>query len=269
MRRGTKKAGGKTRNSTNAPKPETAQYTAERLALRVFVKAPRTFSFSHRKPTSLRHPYLPLLVQLADEANMPPNARVGFVLEALLNGKSEIEKWDRVAAVFDIKMNSPELEKARLALLVAPDVMARVEAMWSRIGGSQGSFLSNDVYRQLHGQLYPILTGCDDVSLTAATLAAVNEDYAYDARDLAGASFGSFGLSLLEIADNWVPSRNPADYAAFLQRLLDGLGLVPRKGGPAPVSTTDFCLSSNVFYSGGVLVKHHNGDDVNYSKAPM
>lgn len=251
-------------------KAEPKSFTPERLAKIVFVEAPRTFSFSHRPPGSLRHPYLPFVLDLME--TVPVHKRVECILEAFLDAKNEAEKWKRVGAVFDAKMSSPEFDKKRTEILTSAEVMVRVEALWSLLGGTQGSFLTNDVYRQFHTRLYSILLGSDDVSLAAATITAVNEDYAYDARDFAGISYGSFALSVLEVADNWTKSRQPTEYAAFFQRILDSLVPVSRRFSsqpPPPNPLTEICLSENVFFCGGILIKHQSENHVQYAKVPM
>lgn len=259
------------RNSKKSVRVEPKHFAPERLAERVFVESPRTFSFSHRQPGSLRHPYLSLVVDLVE--CIPAHKRVESILEALLDAKDEGGKWQRVGAIFDSKIEAPEIDKRRMEILTSPEVMSKIESLWSLLGGTQGSFLTVDIYRRFHALMYAVILGSDDVSLTAATITTVNEDYAYDARDFAGVSYGSFALSMLEIADNWTKSRNPADYAAFLQSLVEAHDPTMRcftsVCQTAAVATTDFSLSDNVFFSGGLLVKHQVENHVQYTKIPM
>jgi hypothetical protein len=233
------------------PSRDARKVTVEKLVERVFIKKPRTLSFSHRSIGSLRHPY----TQLVYEASFGSNARgdrVTYLLEALLDAKKEKEHWQRVERIFDSKLGDEHMEKMKLDLLFSPELIESFEVLWSCIGGISGGFLTEEAYRQFQQQLYFTLLDVNDIALVPATMQFIQEDMHSDCQNEAGLDFGGFATSMLELADNWTPSRNTADYVAFMHRIIDAFAAVPNTHSTA-TQDGDFTLNQDTFFRGGVV----------------
>lgn len=234
------------------PSRDVRKATVEKLVERVFIKKPRTLSFSHRAAGSLRHPYALLVYEASLGANARDD-RITYFLEAFLDSKKEKEHWQRVERIFDSKLGDEHMEKMKLELLFSPELLQCFEVLWSRIGGPSGGYLSEDAYRQFQQQLYFILLDIDDIALLPATMQFIQEDLYNDCQSDAGLDFAGFATSMLELADNWTPTRAVADYVAFARKLIDAFTEKPSSPSNG-ADASDYFLNQDTFFRGGVIV---------------
>lgn len=218
---------------------------------RVFIRKPRTFSFSHRSTGSLRHPYTQLIYEASFGANARSD-RLTYMLEAFLDAKKEKEHWQRVERIFDSKLADEHMEKMKLDLLFSPELLQCFEVLWSRIGGVSGGYLSEEAYRQFQQQLYSTLLDINDIALVPATMQFIQEDLHNDCQSDAGLDFAGFATSMLELADNWTATRNVADYIAFMRRITETFAEVSHSPIEA-AQKTEFTLNQDSFFRGGIV----------------
>lgn len=241
----------KTLKGRPQPQRDARKATIEKLVERVFIRKPRTFSFSHRSTGSLRHPYTQLIYEASYGASARSD-RLTYILEAFLDAKKEKEHWQRVERIFDSKLADAHMEKMKLDLLFSADLLQCFEVLWSRIGGVSGGFLSEEAYRQFQQQLYSTLLDINDIALVPATMQFIQEDMHSDCQSDAGLDFAGFASSMLELADNWTPTRNVSDYIAFMRRITEAFAEVPHSP-TATAQDAEFTLNQDTFFRGGVI----------------
>lgn len=250
------------------PPHDARKATIERLVERVFIKRPRTLSFSHRSSGSLRHPY----TQLVYEASLGPNVRddrVTYILEAFLDAKKEKEHWQRVERIFDSKLGDEYIEKVKMDLLFSPELLQCFEVLWSHVGGVSGGFLTEEAYRQVQQQLYFILLDVDDIALVPATMQFIQEDMHNDCQNDAGLDFSGFATSMLELADNWTPTRSVGDYIDFMKRITEAFVAVPKTPRESSDNNDGFSLSQDTFFRGGIINLVESNGGVTYRRTTL
>lgn len=241
------------------------RYTVERLAERVFVSFPRVISFSHRRLTSLRHPFLPLAVECVQTKAKNTSYYIGKLLEALLESSNEAEKWNRVEYMFDSQMHNEDLDKKRTSLLLSVEITIKIEALWSIAlrGKKDNGMLSEENYQYFHQFLYFSTFNIEDLSLVPGLIGPIKEDFEFDCSGREGVTFESFAVSMLEFADNWTGSREPSDYALFLDKIIKKV-LPPKEVtyNPRP----EYKIPPTAFFSGGLLGRRSVNNYVEYYK---
>ena len=200
-------------------------------AERVFVTHPRVFSFSSRSLASLRHPYLPLALAQA-EADLAKVKRqfqtkaerlADILTPTAQSFKFEEERWTHVGFMLDTILFEDQISVRRDALMNATNVVRETESLWSR-AVEPGGQISREQYVKLHLHLYDRLLCVSDPSLSALIATAIDEDWRLDNIDGADSiAFSTFFISVLEVADNWIPVRDPEAYATFIAHAFDGL----------------------------------------------
>ncbi|KPA84550.1 putative mitochondrial hypothetical protein [Leptomonas pyrrhocoris] len=241
----------KAANGRPYPARDTRKAPVEKLVERVFIKKPRILSFSHRSAGSLRHPY----AQLVYEASLGATARgdrLTYILEAFLDAKKEKTHWQRVERIFDSKLGDEHMEKMKLDLLFSPELLQCLEVLWSRVGGVSGGFMTEDAYRQFQQQLYFMLLDINDIGLVPATMQFIQEDIHTDCKSEAGLDFAGFATSILELADNWTPTRCIPDYVAFVRKITEAF-TPEAKQTIEFTNEDDFRLNQDTFFIGGVI----------------
>lgn len=251
------------RTSYSRPKGK-ANWTVENFAERVFISRPRLFSFSHRVLTSLRHPYLSVVVELVDSEAFRKKDRVGELLGALVQSRDEEHKWNRVASMFDLKLTAEEVDGFRRKISLNHEIGVYIEKIWSRLGGITNKVIKEDEYRAFHYKLYSYLLNIDSVNVISSSSVAVSEDYAYDKRDNVGVTFGSFAVSMLELADNWTKTREQDEYISFFKNIHDTC-LETRK---LQFSQSDVIpnYEKPLYFSFGIITQVEKNDDVVFVK---
>lgn len=241
------------------------KYTVERLAERVFILFPRVFSFSHRRLTSLRHPFLPLAVESVKSQAKSTSFYIGKLLEVLLESTNESEKWNRVEYMFDSQMHNDDLDKKRTALMLSVDVTLQIEVLWTVAlrGKKDTSFLSDENYQYFHQFLYFFAFNIEDLSLIPGLIGPIKEDFNFDCRGREGVTFESFAVSMLEFADNWVESREPLEYALFLSSIAKK-AIPPRETFVKPIKECK--VPPNAYFSGNLLGKRSVNNYAEYYK---
>lgn len=242
-------------------RPEFKKIASEHLVKRVFITSPRSFSFSHRSLCSIRHPFLAFVVECISGITSKGH-KISALLEASLDAKDETERWNRAAFIFDSKIDSSELDLTRQRVILSPVAMMHIEAIWAALGGTRNGEIREDAYRYFHQRLYAFVFGVEDVSLQGAFNSVVSADFVIDGHGCEGVQFGPFAESVLEVADNWTKSRELSDYLDLLKGI-STLMTSPRSEGHLKDS---FGLSSNVFFSGGLLAKRNVGGHTEYVK---
>lgn len=241
------------------------KYTVESLTERVFVSVPRVISFSHRRLTSLRHPFLPLAVECVQSKAKNTSYYIGKLLEALLESNNEVEKWNRVEYMFDSQMHNEDLDKKRTALLLSVDITIKIEALWTIAlrGKKDNRILSEENYQHFHQFLYFSMFSIEDLSLVPGLIGPIKEDFEFDCGGGEGVTFEAFAVSMLEFADNWTVSRAPSDYALFLDNIAKkALPFKDVSFTPKP----EYKVPPNVYFSGGLLGKRSANNYVEYYK---
>lgn len=218
------------------------QNVVESLGERVFVTSPRVFSFSHRALTSVRHPFVPLtLATLACEAE-------GRGKKSISTGKAERmaeyiadfpdeEKWKAVARMLDSMMFEKDISVRRQHALENASLRRALETWWCKAGGTPLRGITEDSYKQVHSAIYRELLQVSDVAMHGIITKAIAQDWMWDSDGKGEVSFGKWYLSVLEIADNWVPTCDGESYGQFLESLL-------QKVFPKP-STLKLAVDSN------------------------
>ncbi|ORC88449.1 uncharacterized protein TM35_000173210 [Trypanosoma theileri] len=242
-------------------------WTVENFAERIFISSPRLFSFSHRVLGSLRHPYVVVVVDLLNSNSCANKNRVEEFMGAFLQSREEEEKWGRVASMFDSKLTAEEVDTLRRKVSLNADIRISIEALWSGLGGVSNGVVKEDDYNTFHFRMYSYLLGIDNVSAITSTSASVLEDFIYDKRGGNGVPFGSFAVSMLELADNWTRTRKPDDYVRFLNDVHDNC--LPRP--PKLPAKHDISLSYEkpVYFSGGLVCRVDDDDHVEYVKKKL
>lgn len=266
-----KTKGKKTQRSQSGPTKVDNNYkkfTVERLAERVFVSFPRVISFSHRTLGSLRHPFLPLVLESVRDTYSSQNGIVNGLLEALLECQQESEKWGRVEQMFDSKMDNQDLDSKRSSIMLSFDIASKIEALWTiALGGTDSDMINEECYQSFHQFLYFSVFEFDDVSLIPATLSAIKDDFEFDSRGREGVTFEAFAVSILEFVDNWTKTREIRDYVSFLQQIVNKK--LPPRGTPPREDKPKYTLPPNPFFSGGLLSKRFVNDHVEYYKCEL
>lgn len=242
------------------------KYNVERLAERVFVSCPRVISFSHRGLCSVRHPFLPLVMDsLPDSPAYQKKSLVDGLLAALLESQQETEKWSRVEQMFDSKMHYSDLDTKRNDIMLSYPVTSKIEALWTiALNGKHSTVLTEESYHLFHQLLYAIVFKTDDRSLKPATIGAIKEDYEYDTRGREGVSFESFSISILEFADNWTPSREVRDYVSFLENIV--CVLRPPHETPDAPEVEKVSIPDAAYFSSALLSKRLVNGRIEYYK---
>ena len=101
--------------------------------------------------------------------------------------------------------------------------LTEMETLWARSTGSDPS-LSKDQFVRMHQHLYSRLLGLSDPALSTIVNSAIEEDWKLDAADSASLDFGAYFVSFLEVADNWIPVRDPEAYATFVSQAFADFG---------------------------------------------
>ncbi|KAG5470859.1 hypothetical protein CUR178_02165 [Leishmania enriettii] len=241
--------------------------SVEKLVEFVFIKSPRTLSFSHRSMGSLRHPYSRLIFEVA-AACTTNRSKITYLLEALLEAKAEKQNWMRAERIFDSMLGDSLMEKMKLDLLLSSELLQRFEVLWSRLGGAAGGVVSEDTYKQFQQQLYFTLFEIEDMALLPATMQFILEDYHYDSRGKGVIDFGGFANSMLELADNWTQSRAVADFASFTDRIIECCPDSSAESSKAR-APGDFTLSKEAFFRGGVVVPRVEGGQTVYCRTTL
>ncbi|KAH9578626.1 hypothetical protein LSM04_000955 [Trypanosoma melophagium] len=241
-------------------------WSVENFAERIFISSPRLFSFSHRVLGSLRHPYVVVVVDLLDSDSYASKNRVEEFMGALLQSRDEEEKWARVASMFDSKLTAEEVDALRRKVSLNAEIKISIEALWDGLGGVSNGLIKEDDYKTFHFKMYSYLLGIDNVSAITATSAAVSEDFIYDKRGSNGVPFGSFAVSMLELADNWTRTRKPEDYVRFLNEVCENCLPSQQKQPPKHVALS---YKKPVFFSGGLVCRVDGGDHVMYVKKKL
>ncbi|GET91381.1 hypothetical protein, conserved [Leishmania tarentolae] len=239
----------------------------ENLVELVFIERPRTLSFSHRSLGSLRHPYSSLIYE-SSSARTSTQRKIAYLLEVFLEAKSEKKNWLRVERIFDSVLGDDLMEKVKIDLLFSSELLQRFEVLWCRLGGVADGMISEDAYKQFHQQLYFTLFEVEHMTLLPATMHFILEDYQYDSRGKNGIAFGSFANSMLELADNWTPSRVVEDYVAFMDRIIECSppSSVQACKADAP---DEFILSKEAFFRGGVVVPRMEDKQIVYYRTTL
>ncbi|AIO00942.1 hypothetical protein LPMP_320550 [Leishmania panamensis] len=239
----------------------------EKLVELVFIKSPRTLSFSHRSLGSLRHPYSSLICEMS-AAFTSTKDKITYLLEAFSDAKAEMQIWMRVERIFDSKLADVLMEKMKFELLLSSELLHRFEVLWSRLGGVSGGIISEDAYKQFQQLLYVVLFGIEDMALLPATRQFILEDYQYDSRGNIGVDFGSFANSMLELVDNWTRSRIVADYVEFVDRIIECYPASSAQSCKAH-APDEFTLSREAFFRGGVVVPKVECEQVVYNRTTL
>ncbi|RNF04626.1 uncharacterized protein Tco025E_07935 [Trypanosoma conorhini] len=241
-----------------------AQWTVENFAERVFISNPRLFSFSHRGLVSLRHPYTAVVVDMVDSDPSRKVNRLEELLGALLQSRDEERKWTRVATMFDTKLTGEEIDAFRRKISLNPQIRLCIEALWVYLGGLFNGVVLEDEYKAFHFKLYSYLLRIDSVSVVTSTSAAILEDFAYDKRGAVGVEFGSFAISMLELADNWTRTRELEEYIHFLRDIRDTCLEKKQHHSVKEVFVPNY--KAPVYFSGGLVCRVQEGDKVVYSR---
>ncbi|KEG14762.1 hypothetical protein DQ04_00321310 [Trypanosoma grayi] len=244
-----------------------ANWTVENFAERVFISCPRVFSFSHRVLTSLRHPYLAVVVDLVDSDYYRKKSRVEELLGALLQSRDEEPKWARVASMFDSKLTAEEIDLLRRKVSLNTGIRVCIETIWAALGGVSYGVIKEEEYKGFHYKLYSYLLKIDNVSVVTSTSAAIAEDFMYDKKNDYGVTFGPFAISMLELTDNWTKTRDPDEYVLFLRGIIDRCltkrPCIPTKQDDIPL------YKYPVYFSGGLVCRIEEGDHVRYVKTKV
>lgn len=152
-----------------------------------------------------------------------------------------------------------------MKLLLSVEFLQQVEILWERLVDTTRNSLSEEEYKQFHKVLYFLLLDIEDITIFTATMGFSQDDFYFDSRGTVSVSFGSFAMCMLELADNWTNSRDPKDYAAFMNHILEKY--------PVKVETTNeqsnsFSLNKGTYFSGGVIISRTVSNSIEYSKAP-
>ncbi|KAG5470446.1 hypothetical protein LSCM1_01690 [Leishmania martiniquensis] len=241
--------------------------SVEKLVELVFIKSPRTLSFSHRSLGSLRHPYSRLIFE-ATATLTSTRSKITYLLEAFLDAKAEKQTWIRVERIFDSMLGDALMEKMKLDLLLSSELLQRFEVLWSRLGGVASGVISEDTYKQFQQLLYFTLFGIEDMALLPATMQFILEDYQCDSRGKGVIDFGGFANSVLELADNWTQSRTVADFVAFTDRIIECYPDSSSQPSKAH-APEEFTLSKDAFFRGGVVVPKVEGGQAVYSRTTI
>ncbi|KAG5496110.1 hypothetical protein JKF63_02411 [Porcisia hertigi] len=239
----------------------------ERLVERIFINYPRTLSFSHRSLGSLRHPYTSLISDTASRYTSTKR-KITYLLEALLDAKSEKQAWMRVERIFDCMLGDSLMEKMKLDILLCSELLQRFELLWTRLGGASGGTISEDAYKQFQQQLYFTLLGVEDMSLLPATMQFILEDYQYDSQGKSGIEFSGFANSMLELADNWTRSREAADFVAFMDQIIECLSPSAAQSLKAD-APSEFTLNKEAFFRAGVVVPRVENEKTVYYRTAL
>lgn len=212
----------------------------ERLGERVFVTSPRMLSFSHRSQISLRHPYLPYLLSQVESEHTKPTKRGAVVTrgELLVENLQDVdddERWRAVARMIDSKMFEKDISQRRQHALENAALRRALETWWCKAGGTTSKGVSEESYRQIHNAMFREILNVHDLTLHAIVTKSVSQDWLVDSEGKGEVSFGRWYVSLLEIADNWVPNCEGENYGLFLQKLLAAVF----GGATAPPSAKD------------------------------
>ncbi|ESL08420.1 hypothetical protein TRSC58_03877 [Trypanosoma rangeli SC58] len=241
-----------------------AQWTVESFAERIFISNPRLFSFSHRVLLSLRHPYTAVVVDVIDSDPSRKKDRLEEILGALLQSRDEERKWMRVATMFDSKLTAEEIDVFRRKISLNPEIRLCIETLWTQVGGISNGVVLEEDYKAFHVSLYSYLLRIDSVSVATSSSAAILEDFNYDKRGAVGVDFGSFAISMLELADNWTRTRELEEYIHFFtdiyKNCLEKKHLHSVREVFVPI------YKAPVYFAGGLICRVQEGDKVVFSR---
>ncbi|RNF05654.1 hypothetical protein TraAM80_04487 [Trypanosoma rangeli] len=241
-----------------------SQSTVESFAERIFISNPRLFSFSHRVLLSLRHPYTAVVVDVVDSDPSREKDRLEEILGALLQSRDEERKWTRVATMFDLKLTAEEIDVCRRKISLNPEIRVRIESLWTQLGGISNGVVLEEDYKAFHVSLYSYLLKIDSVSVATSSCAAIVEDFTYDKRGAVGVDFGSFAISMLELADNWTRTREVAEYIHFFSDIYDNCLKKKHLRSSREVFVPNY--KAPVYFSGGLVCRAQEGDKVVFSR---
>ncbi|EKF33147.1 hypothetical protein MOQ_002991 [Trypanosoma cruzi marinkellei] len=250
-----------------SPSKGKSQWTVENLAERIFISSPRLFSFSHRGLVSLRHPYTSVVLDLVDSDAYRKKDRLEELLGALLQSRDEERKWERVAKMFDTKLTAEEIDSFRRKISLHREIRLCIEELWADLGGISNGVILEDSHKVFHFRLYSYILRIDNVSVVTSTSASISEDFTYDKRGAVGVEFGSFAVSILELADNWTKTREVEEYIHFLRSIHDNCIVKNRSYSLKEDNIPSY--KAPVFFSGGLVCRVQEGDNVVYSKKKM
>ena len=198
--------------------------SVEKFGERVFVTNPRMFSFSHRAPTSIRHPNIPVVLQTIEaELAKPkkiPLIRSERLSDALNEIVSDDERWKIVSRMLDSKLFEADISSRRQHALDNPSLRRALETWWCKAGGTPLRGIPEESYKAVHAALYAELLQ-QELLLHSVITKSIHQDWMYDSEGRGEVPFGRFYICMLEIADNWVPTCDGEAYGNFLLKLLE------------------------------------------------
>jgi hypothetical protein len=205
-------------------KVTSAKNSIEKFGERVFVTNPRMFSFTHRAPTSIRHPNLPVVIQTVEadlaRAKKVQMTRSEKLSEALNEIASEDERWKIVSRMLDSKLFEDDISARRQHAIDTPSLRRALETWWCKAGGTPLRGIPEDSYKTLHAALYAELLQAE-LAIHSVITKGIHQDWLYDSEGRGEVAFGRFYICMLEVADNWVPNCDGDAYGNFLIKLLE------------------------------------------------
>ena len=239
----------------------------ERLGERVFVTSPRMLSFSHRSQISLRHPYLPYLVSQveAEQGKTTKRGAVSTRGEMLVENLQDVdddERWRAVARMIDSKMFEKDISQRRQHALENAALRRALETWWCKAGGTTTKGVSEESYRQIHNAMFREILNVHDLTLHAIVTKSVSQDWLVDSEGKGEVPFGRWYVSLLEIADNWVPNCEGENYGLFLQKLLTAVfgGATVSTNTKSDLSWNSVCenirRNAHLYHNPKLITKH-------------
>lgn len=229
----------------NREKTQQKKTGVEILGERVFVQSPRMLSFTHRCLTSIRHPFVPLAVGAVNTDEQPSKSKKTANLSRaerlaeLLGDTSDEEKWKAVGRMLDSMMFEKDIATRRQHALENPSLRRALEMWWCKAGGTTTKGICEESYKQLHALIYKEILHVNDICMHGIITKAVSHDWQWDSEGKGEVSFGRWYVSLLEIADNWVPNCEGENYGAFLENLLQVVTPKPATATALPVKDKD------------------------------
>lgn len=234
----------------------------------VFMKAARSIPFTHRTLLSLRHPFTEHLrgraLKRTGGTKAEGTVQVNFLLRELMRVETVVDQWKRVGDIFDAKADVATFDETREAMCVSSAITVAIEALWGAIPKARPETLDEAAYHAFHCGLASWLFRVEDMGLLSVLAPAFHADYMVDAGDGEGVTFPAFALSMLELADNWVASRDIAEMTRLLQDARTHA--VPAAAASRAASTSASAvgaprrataglseLSECVYYSGGIM----------------
>jgi hypothetical protein len=242
------RTGGAKKAEKQAAAPDVAAMSQEAIqsgAERVFVTHPRVFSFARRALTSLRHPFLPtaLLQCEADmlKAKKQWQTKAERLADMLTEGTAafafEEERWKNVAYMLDSVIFEADISQRRQSAIEAPSLRRALETWWCKAGGTTTRGVGEREYKRITAAVFDALIDCIDPVLQPIVDSAIDADWAVDSGGGATVEYGQWYISMLEVADNWLPVCDGDAYAKFLHQMA-------KQSGAAPVEDDAVSLQS-------------------------